>query len=365
MPCIDYFETVNNNDNLQIVSQLYGSNSQSSEKIDPYSKNGLLISEHTVYREFGLDKRLLPMITERTHMSNEEEWDNSTKFDAPYSQFLWNPQGELVGLYPKYLSQDDIELVNRLDNVRYFYPYGQSNTDEVLDFNKLSSHLPFRAIKLADLRVAGASRLCDYETAVYLEVVDSVLLDPIALNDCGDRLEKIEFSGVHIGDMEVSNLAGLRHLVFAGGKVDKLSIDGGSLAELRTISFVDMEMPGDLSGLKLPDGLIQIYLGGLHDSDLSNLTIPDSVEFVDLKSARLDDYRFLTTGKGIKHLRLRGSLFDQWDLLPELIQLEYLDLHGMAITDHDLEQIGKLRNLRYLNLSNTEITNEGLKYIAE
>ncbi|WP_189609988.1 leucine-rich repeat domain-containing protein [Saccharospirillum salsuginis] len=354
-----------NNDELKIASQLYDFSEDNPDNVDVYSKSGLLIQEKVISKNVGIDELSEPSIIERTQNFNERSEEYSAPFYSAYSKLLWNREGDLVGVYPSYISQNDIEYINDLNNLRYLYLSDQRDKSVELDFNQLSSDFPLLGVYVSNVTAKGLRRFCDLKEIEHVEIVESRIVDPLPMSGCSESLRNIMLVESHINNFEISSLSGLKSLGIFGGYLEGLTIDGDTLPNLKTLHITNTDLPDKLDKVKLPSGLVQLYLNYSKDSALSNLVVPDGVEFIDLKFSELDDYSFLSTAKGLEYLRLRGSTFEQWELLSNLGQLEYLDLHAMNITDSDLKHIGKLRNLRYLNLSNTDITDEGLEYISE
>jgi len=352
----DKIKSFVNNDELRIVSQLYGFSKNSPDKIDIYSKSGFLVEEGVYSISFGLESRNEPEILERTYSIDEEVWENKSTFDGMYSRLLWNSQGSLVGLYPGYLEQDDFQRINSFRNLKYFYPYQQKDKDNKLDFSALSSNLPIEAIKISDQSVVGLSQLCTLESLSHIEIVDSTIVDSFVINDCGVSLSRVRLVDSQFKQLNVSNLPDLDSLELIGGRAESIVVDGPSLPNLKTVVITSVDLPTDLSQIQLPEGLTQLYLKYARDNALAGITIPDSVEFIDLKLSELDDYSFLSTAKGLKHLRLRGSSFDQWELLSGLDQLEYLDLIDTGLMDEDVQHLAPLESLKYLSLAGTKVT---------
>jgi len=344
-----------NNEDLRNASQLFIFSEDSPIQIDPFSVSGLLVGERTFKKDLGLDKGLEFEFTELTQRSSTETREIDAKFGGLYSNLLWDRNGGLVGLNIRYYEQEDISKINDFDELRYINIAEPTDSNAVVNFEGLSSKLPLKMVKLSNVQAEGVSRFCDYESVVQIEVVDSRILDSLSFDGCGG-LKNVFFVDSFGQRLEVANLLELSHLGVFGGKIKDLIIDGSSLPNLKTLNITSTDLPSDLSQVRLPNGLVQIYLKYAKDNALAELSIPDSVEFIDLKSAELNDYSFLSTAKGLKHLRLRGSSFDQWELLSELDQLEYLDLVDTNIEDKDVQYLVPLINLKYLSLASTNVS---------
>jgi internalin A len=100
-------------------------------------------------------------------------------------------------------------------------------------------------------------------------------------------------------------------------------------------------------------------------SDLPAITVPFGLDFHGLKLTD-SDVKELARLKNLRFLRLNGTQVTNPGLkqLAGLSELQAVDLGGTQVSDAGLKELAGLKNLRLLLLDSTKVTNEGLKELA-
>jgi hypothetical protein len=72
----------------------------------------------------------------------------------------------------------------------------------------------------------------------------------------------------------------------------------------------------------------------------------------------------------VGHGYLPAFRFDDWPIKEKLSTLPAitvpfgLDFHGLKVTDGDVKELARLKNLRFLRMNDTQVTDAGLKHLA-
>ncbi len=237
------------------------------------------------------------------------------------------------------------------------------------------------------------------------------------------QLEQLNLHNAHItanGVKQLAPLSNLQDLTLSGTKVTDLGIH--KLAPLKSLQSLDLERThvtdAAMKMLAKHQSLQELDLGFTHvtDAGLKELATLDNLRELTLSGNKITDeglkhlarlksleglwlWRTAVTDEGMKHvaqikqlksfslggsqitnvglkqiakcknLRFLGAsglqiTFDVEELA-QLKNLTYLDLQGTGISDQGLQHIGQLRILTRLNLINTPITDNGLEWLSE
>jgi hypothetical protein len=122
----------------------------------------------------------------------------------------------------------------------------------------------------------------------------------------------------------------------------------------------DRAGPGDLPAFRFDDWPPKQKL-----ADLPAITVPFGLDFRGLKVTD-GDVKELSRLKNLRLLRLNGTQVTNAGLkhLAGLSELEAVDLGETQVSDAGLKEFAGLKNLRLLLLDSTKVTNEGLKELA-
>lgn len=138
----------------------------------------------------------------------------------------------------------------------------------------------------------------------------------------------------------------------------------------RTFKKASNDKDGDLSNLeKLPDELIVQLFEKLNDNDLLAFTTTGqrfSGIASQMLSKRIAERAVVTEEDGFfKRVIHRGVLTVEWiKAHGELLNTDMLELSG--VSDEDLEELStKLKQIKFLDLTDNSITDEGLKIIVK
>lgn len=183
-------------------------------------------------------------------------------------------------------------------------------------------------LRLAETRIedAGVSHLAGLRNLRILSLSDTLITDAgLAHLKNLTRLRELNLSQTRVGNDGTAHLAGLK--------------------ELRTLMLAETQV-GD-AGLVYLEGLtnlqkLNLDYTGLTDAGLSHLNGLSTLKALALGNTAVTD-------KGMAHLS-------------QLHQLRRLSLDGTEVGDGVLRQLGGvMKNLRALNLSGTNITDQGLR----
>jgi internalin A len=122
----------------------------------------------------------------------------------------------------------------------------------------------------------------------------------------------------------------------------------------------DRAGPGDLPAFRFDDWPPKQKL-----SALPAITVPFGLDFHDQKLAD-DDLKELAGLKNLRYLRLNGTQVTNAGMkqLAGLSDLQAVDLGGTQVSDAGLKELAGLKKLQLLLLDSTKVTNEGLKELT-
>jgi Leucine-rich repeat (LRR) protein len=202
------------------------------------------------------------------------------------------------------------------------------------------------------------------------------------------ELRTLELSGTTITDTGWSRLPRLSHLqslFIAGTRITTLQLAGlnelesvacrntplncvnlKDLPSLRAIGGLDQAPVRDVQLARLPEFVV-LSLGDTHPQriELQGLT---GLAAADLRYTRADNrcIEQLGESKQLRYLNLSGT--DVTDnglrLVARFEGLTSLDLEDNCLTDAGLAHLARLKNLQRLNLTGTLVTDEGLRHLS-
>ena len=320
-----------------------------------YQRSAIFEEFRPIYEKIGLVPWMYPgFIVKTREKYDSDQWISRHEIVPGIIDPAWSSRGQLV--YDNFfeVSKDDIDLINQFEHMSVLDISG--STEWPLDVEWFSTDLPLKAFHLRAPSVRNSSALCRYPDLRFARYISSGIRGAFDTSRCSDQLETLFVVSSNVEALKIRGLPSLATLNLAGTEVEQLHIDGNSLPNLKSLMLENVDWPSDLSGVQLPEGLVQILMEKVKDNDLSQLQLPENLQYLRLALAELDDYSFITQAKHLKHLQLVDSNFDQWELLAELPELEHLGLSGTTLTDEDLSVLLGLKNLQTLNLGGTRIT---------
>ena len=176
------------------------------------------------------------------------------------------------------------------------------------------------------------------------------------------------FSGRQLG--HVADLTGLREL-----DLRRTSVTDDDLGHLRRLSSLRKLLLCDtqvgncgMEHVKHLKRLEKLNLCGtkVGDKGIEHLRGLDRLEWLNIYDTKATDAALATLSKprSLKHLQASTGLSDaglaHLSIMPEL---SILDITSKAITNQGLRQIGRCARMRHVALWNTQITDDGLKYL--
>lgn len=167
------------------------------------------------------------------------------------------------------------------------------------------------------------------------------------------ELRTLDISDADIGDLDMKNLHGLKHLqdliMWRGKRISDAGLEPfAGLTELKRLLLTDSKVKGD--GLKYLEGLSKLRMlrldgNPLNDEGLKHLEGLKSLEVLDLPATNVTDV-------GLSHLR-------------GLTQLKTLSLHHTHITDAGLIHLRGLSQLTELGVPDTQVTSDGCEELLK
>ncbi len=296
-------------------------------------------------------------------------------------------QGRVVGvdLASAWISDDDLELIARLENVERIdlsYTWISDRGMERLE--------PLRNVRELSLYY------CDY-------ITDGGVIPLKGWS----KLESLNLEGADVTSRSfehIANLESLRVLHVGHSRVEDEGFENlAPLVELEEIGFGGNKMSGRaLPLLKMLPSLRRVTIGGLQRTDsglwgvdLTDFNLDRIAELTELEELDLHDSKIRDRGlerlSGLTKLRkldLSGTLVGAtgapqlaklrnleslrlWRCkqvgdetaatLARLPRLETLDLAGSALTDDGLETLAAIATLRYLYVADTGVTQEAVE----
>ena len=112
---------------------------------------------------------------------------------------------------------------------------------------------------------------------------------------------------------------------------------------------------------------IDSYKNKITDAGLKYLRDLDDLRILKVWGANIsgEGFVYLKNLTKLRYLSIPDSTAPKMNLqsLPQLESVESLVLDGTSTTDHELEYIAKMPNLRWVNLVKTKITKDGIGYL--
>lgn len=163
------------------------------------------------------------------------------------------------------------------------------------------------------------------------------------------NLEELELLGVSVSDKGLAHLAD--HPKLKTVMLSNTKVDGSGLAHLNSV--VNLELRGaavTVAGAQTIVKLANLETLSIH---CSKIKMTDFADLKGMTGLRELDCERTPSGKGV------GAV------VATIPNLESLKVGGIGLDDSELAEIGKISSLKVLDLSQAELTDDGLLHISE